>query len=274
MNPRTPIPPPRGVVTGPNACHQPLILLRANTNRMLAPGVIAAPGHREHLTQHLYRIRRLLRLDEPIPHADSLAKKATVGSSDRCNTLWGTVEWEGDRDETDGTSGLVCGPESRPVAAMETGAVIKRDRPGARQTCRANSWRGVLEWSVHSRGPAAVALGADARGTRGDFAGPGGGSLYTAHCGYARARAVNGQSCLARHAFPASLARITRAPRLRTTLRRTLMSHAGWKRRLSRDSLQHLQRRLAQSFALCKWTRRRSAVHIIVTVRFRTSRRS
>jgi len=62
-----------------------------------------------------------------------ILKKAAVGSTDQCNTLWGTVEWEGDRHGTDGTSGLVCGPESRPVAAMETGAVGKRDRPGARR---------------------------------------------------------------------------------------------------------------------------------------------
>lgn len=45
----------------------------------------------------------------------------------------GTVELEGDRDETDGASELVCGPESRPAAALETGAVVERDRTGPRQ---------------------------------------------------------------------------------------------------------------------------------------------
>jgi hypothetical protein len=41
-----------------------------------------------------------------------ILKKAAVSSTDHCNTLWDTVEWEGDCDGTDGTSGLVCGPES------------------------------------------------------------------------------------------------------------------------------------------------------------------
>jgi hypothetical protein len=59
-------------------------------------------------------------------------KIALAGSSDQCNTLWDTVELEGDRDGTYGASGLVCGPESGPVAAMETGAVFERDRPGTR----------------------------------------------------------------------------------------------------------------------------------------------
>jgi hypothetical protein len=74
------------------------------------------------------------------------------GSSDQCNTLWGTVELEGDRHGTHGASGLVCGPESGPVATRETRAVVKRDRPGARQTRRIDSWCGGLEWRVHSRG--------------------------------------------------------------------------------------------------------------------------
>jgi transposase-like protein len=60
-----------------------------------------------------------------------ILKKAVVGSCDQCNTLWDTVELEGDRDGTYGASGLVCGPESGPVAAMETGAVVERDRPGS-----------------------------------------------------------------------------------------------------------------------------------------------
>lgn len=33
----------------------------------------------------------------------------------------GTVTWEGDRDGTDGVSGLFCGSESGPVAAVEQG---------------------------------------------------------------------------------------------------------------------------------------------------------
>jgi hypothetical protein len=54
-------------------------------------------------------------------------KLAGVGSSDQRNTIWSTVELEGDRDGTYGTSGLVSGPESGSLASMETGTVIKRD---------------------------------------------------------------------------------------------------------------------------------------------------
>src|SRR4029077_11626395 len=78
MNPRTPIATARRLVAGPNMREEPLILLRACTERTTAPGVIAAPGHREHATQDLHGIRGLLRLNEAIPHPDSLAKKATA----------------------------------------------------------------------------------------------------------------------------------------------------------------------------------------------------
>ncbi len=122
-----------------------------------------------------------------------ILKKAVVGSSDQCNTLWDIVELEGDRDGTYGASGLVCGPESGPVAAMETGAVVERDRPGTRQARRIDSWCGVIEWRGHSRRPQAGALGADARGARRDFAGHGGGSLHPGDCRHAWSRAINGQ---------------------------------------------------------------------------------
>jgi hypothetical protein len=67
----------------------------------------------------------LLSPDKRISHVDSLAKYAAVGSSDQCNTIWGKVELEGDRDGAYGASGLVSGPESGLVASMETGAVVK-----------------------------------------------------------------------------------------------------------------------------------------------------
>lgn len=96
-------------------------------------------------------------------------KKAAVGSGDQRNTLWGTVELEGDRDDTHGASGLVCGPESGIVASMEAGAVVERDRSGTRQARRIDSWRGVIERGIHSSRSEAVALGTDAGGTRRDF---------------------------------------------------------------------------------------------------------
>ena len=57
-------------------------------------------------------IERLRREVTKLKAERDILKKATVSSTDHCNTLWDTVEWEGDCDGTDGTSGLVCGPES------------------------------------------------------------------------------------------------------------------------------------------------------------------
>ena len=125
----------------------------------------------------LARLRReVLKLKEK----RAILKKVAVGSSDQCNTLWGTVEWEGDRDGTYGAAGLVCGPESGPVAAVETGAVVERDRSGTWQARRIDSWCLVIKRRVHPSCSPAIALGADAGGARGDFAWPGYGALNPA----------------------------------------------------------------------------------------------
>ena len=78
MNPGTPIAASRRLVTGPNMREQPLILLRARTERMTAPGVIAAPSHGEHATEDLHGIRGLLRLNEASPSSRLLGKKTTA----------------------------------------------------------------------------------------------------------------------------------------------------------------------------------------------------
>jgi len=122
-----------------------------------------------------------------------ILKKAAVGSGDQRNTLWGTVEWEGDRHGTHGASGLVCGPESGPVASVETGAVVERDRSGTRQARRINSWRAVLERGVHSSRSQAVALGTDAGGARRNFAWHGDGFFNPTDRGHARSSAVDRQ---------------------------------------------------------------------------------
>lgn len=56
-----------------------------------------------------------------------------VASSGQRNTMWSTVELEGDRDGTQGTSRLIRDPASGSVAAIEAGTVVERDRPCARQ---------------------------------------------------------------------------------------------------------------------------------------------
>ena len=92
-------------------------------NRWMRQVAGAAQGSNSFLaTEELKVLRREV---EQLRMERDILKKAVVGSGDQRNTLWGTVELEGDRDGTYGTSGLVCGPESRPVAAMETGAVVE-----------------------------------------------------------------------------------------------------------------------------------------------------
>ncbi len=105
------------------------------------------------------------------------ARSRTVDSGDQCNTLWGTVEGEGDLHGIYGTSGLVCGPESGPLAAMETGAVVERDRASARQARGIDSWGGGLERRISSSRSPAIALGSDIGGARRDFAWDGDGSF-------------------------------------------------------------------------------------------------
>jgi len=112
-----------------------------------APQAFPGRGQMKPEQAELARLRReVLKLKAE----RDILKKAAVGSGDQRNTNWGTVELEGDRHGTHGASGLVCGPESGPVAAMETGAIVERDRPGTRQARRIDSWRGVLERRVHS----------------------------------------------------------------------------------------------------------------------------
>ena len=54
-----------------------------------------------------------------------------VGSTNQCNTILGKVELEGDRDGRLGMPGLVCGPESVPVASKKTWIVVERDQSGS-----------------------------------------------------------------------------------------------------------------------------------------------
>ncbi|RPH75818.1 MAG: hypothetical protein EHM80_15655, partial [Nitrospiraceae bacterium] len=59
------------------------------------------------------------------------------------------MSWEGDRHVKHGASGLVCGPESGIVAAMEAGAVVERDPPGTRQARRIDLVCVAIERIVH-----------------------------------------------------------------------------------------------------------------------------
>jgi transposase len=120
-----------------------------NWVKAAAAGTLNGAGAKV-VTPEQMELSRLRAVNVRLTRENDILKKATVSSGDQRNTNWGTVELEGDRDGTHGASGLVCGPESGPVAAMETGAIVERDRPGTRQARGIDSWRGVLERRVHS----------------------------------------------------------------------------------------------------------------------------
>ena len=167
-------------------------VLRRWVQESVADAAQAFPGQGQ-MKPEQAELARLRREVLKLKAERDILKKAAVGSTDQCNTLWGTVEWEGDRDGTCGASGLVCGPESGPVAAVETGAVVERDRPGTRQACRIDSWRTVLEWRIYSSCSQAIALGADTGGTRGDFAWSGHGTFDPADRDQARSSTLDRQ---------------------------------------------------------------------------------
>jgi hypothetical protein len=107
-----------------------------------------------------------------------------------------TVEWEGDRDGTDGTSGLVRGPESGTLAAVETGPVIERDRVGPwastldRFMACSSSNGGFIPSMRQAITPRALMLS----GTGGNFSGTGNdGTFHPADRGQARSRTLHHQ---------------------------------------------------------------------------------
>ena len=96
-------------------------------------------------------------------------------------------------DGTHGTSGLIRGPESGPLAAREIGAVVERDRPGPWEARGLDSWRAVIEWRGRSSRSHTVALDIDAGRARRNFAGPGDGCFNPADRRHARASTVDRQ---------------------------------------------------------------------------------
>ena len=71
-----------------------------------SPRIVAAPTHAQRLAQLSEPVLRVMRRNKLIRHGDPLVKYMAVGSGDQCNTIWGKVELEGDRDGTYGASGL------------------------------------------------------------------------------------------------------------------------------------------------------------------------
>ena len=167
-------------------------VLRRWVQEVAADAQQAFPGQGQMKPDQL-EIERLRREVTKLKAERDILKKAAVGSSDQRNTISGKVELEDDRHGTYGASGLVRGPESGPVAAMDTGAVVERDRSCARQARGIDSRRGVVKRGLHSGRPAAVASGADVGGARRDFARSRSRSFHPADCRPARSRTVNGE---------------------------------------------------------------------------------
>ena len=133
-------------------------VLRRWVQECVADPQQAFPGKGQMKPDQL-ELERLRREVTKLKAEREFLKKAAVGSGDQRNTIWGTVGLEGDRHGTHGASGLICGPESGPVASVETGAVVERDRPGTRQARWIDSWRVDIERRVYSSRSEAVALG-------------------------------------------------------------------------------------------------------------------
>ena len=167
-------------------------VLRRWVQESVADAAQAFPGQGQ-MKPEQAELARLRREVIKLKAERDILKKAAVGSGDQRNTIWGTVELEGDRHGTYGASGLVCGPESGIVASMETGTVLKRDRPGTRQARRIDSRRAVLERRIHSSRSQAVALGADTGRARRNFAWPGNGCFNPADRRHAWSSAVDCQ---------------------------------------------------------------------------------
>ena len=122
-----------------------------------------------------------------------ILKKATVSSTGHGNTIGSTIDAEEDLYGANGASGFVCGPESGALAAMETGTVVERDWPCARQACRIHSRRCVVERGIHSYRPTTVTVGADVGGTRRDFAWRGNQAFHPADRRPTWSSAIDGQ---------------------------------------------------------------------------------
>src|SRR5205823_4270361 len=65
---------------------QPDIILGSRRQRPPAPGVVTSSGNVQRVAEDPDRVVGLLRIDEDEPQRCSLAKKATVGSTGRCNS--------------------------------------------------------------------------------------------------------------------------------------------------------------------------------------------
>ena len=78
MQTRTPIPSSKFLITRAQVCPQPVIRSIAGTLGVPTPGIEPTASDGPDPTPHLDRILRLLRLNEAIPQADSLAKKAAA----------------------------------------------------------------------------------------------------------------------------------------------------------------------------------------------------
>ena len=182
----------RGTSQSANQIAKELGASQTALSRWLRQSAISA--HRTNGPQAAEEVQTLRHKVERLRLAGDILKKTAVGSTGHSNTIWSTINAEEDLYGANGASGFVCRPESRPVAAMEAGTVIERNRPCARQARRVNSRRRVGERGIHSCRPTTVALGPDVGGARRDFAGHGEEALNPADRHLARSCALDSQS--------------------------------------------------------------------------------
>jgi hypothetical protein len=125
----------------PDPLGEGAVLHRMPRWRPPLPGLISTPGHLQHPAQKRDRVVGLLRIDESVSThriPSSLAKKAPVGSTGRCNTIrFGCCP---DRRCMSGESGsswrVVGSRQEGVVGAVEGRGVHKRHRPGTTESLR------------------------------------------------------------------------------------------------------------------------------------------
>jgi transposase len=105
-------------------------------------------------------IERLKHELKKVTEERDILKKATVGSTGRCNTIYPNLDLEGGEYGSNGETRAFRIPESGTVATMEIRSVFERHRSCAQQACRVGARRRVIEWRHRSCNASAFSLGA------------------------------------------------------------------------------------------------------------------
>jgi transposase len=115
----------------------------AKSGKLNPPGTKAVTPEQMELSRVRAELARLKMENE-------ILKKATVGSTGRCNTIYPDLDLEGGEYGSNGETRAFRIPEGGAVATMESRTVFERHRSCTQQACRVGAWRCVIEWRHRS----------------------------------------------------------------------------------------------------------------------------